>query len=118
MAEAFFNAAADPQAARALSAGIEPAAAINAAVIATMREAGIDLGVRRPQGLTPELVGQAQVLVSVGGGVQVPDTSGLERLSWSIPDPEDQEEDFLDAIRDEIRARVLFLLQERGWARS
>ena len=115
MAAAFFNSLADPKQARAISAGSNPAESVNPAVVTTMSELGLDLSGCRPQRLTEDLAKGAQLLVTMGCAEQCPVVPGLKRLDWSIPDPEDQPPEFLDAIRDEIRARVLHLLKERKW---
>ena len=115
MAAAFFNSLADPQKARAISAGTNPGDAVNPAVVTTMAEIGLDLSGCSPQRLTEDLAKGAQLLVTMGCGEQCPVVPGLSRLDWSIPDPEDQPPEFLDAIRDEVRARVLYLLKERKW---
>jgi arsenate reductase (thioredoxin) len=111
MAAAFFNALADPRRARAISAGTKPAAAVHPAVVDVMREVGIDLAGSRPQRLTPELAGQAQVLVTMGCGEECPFVPGLKVVDWQIADPKDQPLARVREIRDEIREKVKALLQ-------
>ncbi|MEO6400376.1 MAG: arsenate reductase ArsC, partial [Vicinamibacteria bacterium] len=55
MAAAFFNLLADPETARALSAGTSPGERVHPEVVAVMQEVGVDLTAQRPQRLTPEL---------------------------------------------------------------
>ena len=66
MAAAFFNAAADPGRAHALSAGTEPAAHVHPEVVEVMREVGVDLSRAQPTRLTPELAAGASLLVTMG----------------------------------------------------
>jgi arsenate reductase (thioredoxin) len=117
MAAAFFNVAADPTKARALSAGTEPAERVHPEVVAVMREVGIDLASTRPRRLTDELAAGAQLLVTMGCGEQCPVVPGLRRDDWSLPDPKGRPIEDVRAIRDEIRRRVAILIDGGGWAR-
>jgi arsenate reductase len=118
MAAAFFNRLADPARARALSAGTEPGTAVHPEVIAVMREEGVDLSQARPRRLSDELARSAQVLVTMGCGDACPVVPGAERMDWPLPDPKGLPLADVRAIRDEIRARVMALLRERGWEAS
>jgi protein-tyrosine-phosphatase len=55
-AEAFFNRLADGKA-RAISAGTQPAEAVNSIVAKAMLEVGLDISRKRPKMLTSEVVG-------------------------------------------------------------
>ena len=117
MAAALFGAAADPARARAISAGTRPAAAVHPAVVAAMRELGLDLSGAQPRRLTPELARGASLLVTLGCGEECPAVPGLERLDWPLRDPRGEGPDVVRAIRDEIGVRVAALVAERGWGR-
>lgn len=117
MAAAWFNLLADPAAARAVSAGTDPAPRVHPDVVAVMQEVGVDLAEARTARLTPELAQQAQVLVTLGCGDQCPYVPGIERDDWPLEDPKDQPIHTVREIRDEIRRRVEALLHRRGWAR-
>ncbi len=116
IAAAFFNRLVDGAAARALSAGSDPAAAVHPEVVTVMREAGIDLASARPQKLTEALARQAQVLVTMGCGDACPVVPGLRREDWALPDPKGRGAEAVRAIRDDIRARVVDLLAREGLA--
>jgi arsenate reductase (thioredoxin) len=118
MAAAFFNQLADPAQARAVSAGTQPADAIHPMVAAAMKEAGIDLANARPRLLTPELMKDATLLVTMGCGEQCPYIPGLEVDDWALPDPQGRPLSNVRSIRDDIRTRVSRLIQSRGWNRS
>lgn len=118
MAAAFFNALADPTRARALSAGTQPGARVHPEVLATMREAGIDLSAAAPRLLTEELAREAALLVTMGCGEACPAVPGLRRDDWPLPDPKGQPVERVRQIRDEIRARVEKLLADEGWRAS
>jgi len=79
MAAAFFNRRADPNRARALSAGTQPAEHVHPEVVAVMREVGIDLGSAQPRLLTDALAAGAQLLVTMGCGESCPVVPGLRR---------------------------------------
>jgi arsenate reductase len=84
-------------------------------VIATMREAGIDLSSASPRLLTPELAQGAALLVTMGCGEQCPVVPGAERQDWPLQDPKGQPAETVRRIRDEIRARVEALIASHGW---
>jgi arsenate reductase len=117
IAAAFFNELVDPGAARALSAGTQPAATVHPVVVEVMKEAGVDLTSIRPRRLTPELAQDATLLVTMGCGDQCPFVPGLEVADWPLPDPKDRPLPEVRLIRDDIRSRVLTLVKARGWAR-
>jgi arsenate reductase len=117
MAAAFFNALADPERARALSAGTQPAEQVHPEVVTVMREIGIDLSTARPTRLTDELAQGAELLVTMGCGETCPIVPGLERDDWDLPDPKGQPVAHVRAIRDQIRARVAALIATLGWQR-
>ena len=114
MAAAFFNALADPGKARALSAGTSPGDRVHPEVVAVMQEEGIDLSRSRPQKLTTELAGQAQLLITMGCGDECPYVPGLRRDDWPLDDPKGQPVERVRAIRDDIRARVAALVVREG----
>ncbi len=117
MAAAFFNAAADPQKAVAISAGTQPAAKVHPEVLEAMREVGIDLAAARPNALTPELARGARLLVTMGCGEACPVVPGAKVLDWPLQDPKGQSKDAVTKIRDQVRERVRELIEREGWAR-
>ena len=117
MASAFFNALADPERARAVSAGTEPGGRVHPEVVITMAELGIDLSAARPQRLTDELAASGTWLVTMGCGEQCPHVPGLQRADWPLEDPKGRSPERVAEIRDEVRARVAVFVREQGWAR-
>jgi arsenate reductase len=115
MAAAFFNRLADPERARALSAGTQPAERVHPEVVAAMREVGIDLSDARPARLTDESASGAQLLVTMGCGESCPVVPGLRRQDWNLPDPKGQPIERVRAIRQDIRDRVERLVTAEGW---
>jgi arsenate reductase len=117
MAEAFFNAMADPARARAISAGTSPGTRVHPEVVETMREVGLDLTHARPQRLTVNLASRADLLVTMGCGDACPVVPGLRVIDWPLPDPKGRSPDEVRAIRDDIRTRVADLIEREGWRR-
>ena len=117
MAAAWFDALVDPGKARAISAGTAPGTRVHPEVVAAMNEVGIDLSAGQPQFLSDELAQTAALLVTMGCGEACPHVPGLERQDWPLEDPKGKPVERVREIRDEIRARISTLLQERGWAR-
>jgi arsenate reductase len=110
MAAAWFNHLADPQVARAVSAGTSPADRVHPEVLEVMKEAGIDLSGARPQKLTEELARGADRLVTMGCGDECPYVPGLTVEDWPLEDPKGMPVARVREIRDEIRGRVEVLL--------
>lgn len=115
MAAAFFNALANPEQARALSAGTQPGTQVHPEVLAAMKEVGIDLAAAQPQLLTEELTRGADTLITMGCGDTCPRVPGLQRDDWPLEDPKGKSVERVRAIRDEVRGRVESLLKTRGW---
>ncbi len=115
MAAAFFNALADPECARAVSAGTHPAERIHGEVLEVMGEAGIDLSGGTPRSMATAVVEGVDILVTMGCGVACPTLPGAELLEWSFDDPSGESVAAVRRIRDRIRDRVLCLLEERNW---
>jgi arsenate reductase (thioredoxin) len=106
MAAAFFNRLADPEKARAVSAGTQPVERVHPEVLQVMNEAGIDLSTARPQKLTEDLACQANMLITMGCGDQCPYVPRLQREDWPLADPKGKEIGQVRMIRDEVERRV------------
>src|SRR5262245_55361119 len=117
MAAAWFNELADPQRARAISAGTEPGPGVHPEVVEAMREVGVDLAGCAPQKLTDELANGASILVTMGCGEACPAVPGLRRLDWPLDDPKGKPVERVRQIRDDIREHVAELLADHGWSR-
>ena len=117
MAAALFNLLADPERARAVSAGTQPAERVHPEVAEAMDELGVDLRAAKPQLLTGELARGSQLLITMGCGESCPVVPGLRRDDWGIPDPKGESPARVREIRDQIRRRVEALVAAEGWQR-
>ena len=115
MAAAFFNAMTDRAKAQAVSAGTNPGLRVHPEVLEAMEDVGIDLSSAKPQLLTLELAQGADTLITMGCGDQCPVVPGLTRDDWPLEDPKGKPVERVREIRDEVRDRVLRLLEARGW---
>jgi arsenate reductase (thioredoxin) len=111
MAAAFFNEFADRSKADAVSAGTEPGERVHPEVLTVMKEVGIDLSKVKPQKLTQELTNEAQLLVTMGCGDKCPYVPSLRRDDWPLRDPKGLPQEDVRAIRDEVKVRVLKLIE-------
>ena len=96
------------------SAGSEPADAVNPAAVAVMSEVGIDLAGEVPKVLTTDAVRASDVVVTMGCGDTCPIFPGTRYEDWELDDPAGQGVDAVRPIRDEIRARVVALIESLG----
>jgi protein-tyrosine-phosphatase len=111
MAEAFFNQAAGGKAV-AISAGTRPASAVDPKAMEVMREVGIDISGNKPKALTMEMLEQADRVVTMGCGVEgVCPASFVDTEDWQLEDPKGKPIETVRRIRDEIKTRVLRLLE-------
>jgi protein-tyrosine-phosphatase len=96
------------------SAGSMPGDRINPVAVEAMLEEGIDIRAEKPKVLTPEAVQASDVVITMGCGDACPYYPGKRYEDWALDDPAGQGIDAVRPIRDEIRGRVLRLLDELG----
>ncbi|MFW3170598.1 three-helix bundle dimerization domain-containing protein [Geodermatophilus sp. CPCC 206100] len=94
------------------SAGSQPMASIDDAVVAAMAEVGISLGEEFPKPLTDDVVRAADVVVTMGCGDACPVYPGKRYLDWQVRDPAGLSLGEVRAIRADIDTRVRALLAE------
>ncbi|MDM8085204.1 arsenate reductase ArsC [Cellulomonas cellasea] len=96
------------------SAGSAPADQINAVAVEAMLEDGVDIRSEQPKVLTTDAVQASDVVITMGCGDACPIFPGKRYEDWALADPAGQGIEAVRPIRDEIRARVLTLLDELG----
>jgi len=97
-----------------LSAGSMPADQINPSAVDAMLEVGIDIRGEQPKILTTEAVRASDVVITMGCGDTCPIFPGKRYEDWVLEDPAGQGVEAVRPIRDEIRTRILTLLDELG----
>jgi len=94
------------------SAGSQPAAELNPAVVQAMVEIGLDISREFPKALTADKVQAADVVITMGCGDACPIYPGKRYLDWDLPDPAGLDLAAVRPIRDEINQRVRALVAE------
>jgi arsenate reductase (thioredoxin) len=95
------------------SAGSKVGASVDPAVIEVMAELGVDLSEAYAKPLAPEVVGAADVVVTMGrsvGVIEIPTDKRHE--DWRVGDPTGASVDEVRRVRDDIDDRVQALLAE------
>ena len=110
MAEAFFNQMAKGRA-KGISAGFQPADKVNPTAVEAMREAGIDISRNRPKLLTMEMMEGVDKAITMGCENSCPLTT-VETDDWELEDPKDKPIEQVRKIRDEIKDRVMRLIED------
>lgn len=94
------------------SAGSQPAAELNPAVVQAMVEIGLDISREFPKALSADKVQAADVVITMGCGDACPIYPGKRYLDWDLPDPAGLDLAAVRPIRDEINHRVRALVAE------
>ena len=108
MSEAIFNAT-PPERWRAESAGVKAADAINPVAVELLREIGIELGVKTPRLVTPEMIASASRVVTFGCVDRCPIGAKEKSEDWPLPGATGKSMEALRAIRDELRQRIALM---------
>ena len=97
---------------KVLSAGTDPGTEINPMAIAVMLEEGIDLSSAIPEQLSDAKVIESDYVITMGCGDACPYFPGKTYLDWPLDDPKNQPIEKVREIRDEIKSKVLHLIDE------
>ena len=96
------------------SAGSAPADQVNPSAVEAMAEEGIDITAETPKVLTTDAVQASDVVITMGCGDTCPIFPGKRYEDWELEDPAGKGVDSVRPIRDDIKARVLVLLDSLG----
>lgn len=110
IAEAYFNKYA-PEGWKATSAGLKPAEMVHPNAVRLMLEEGIDISRKKPQVMTRELQEKAEVAIIVCSGSLCPVVYTKHVEEWDMPDPAKMPIKEARKVRDEIKNRVLELIE-------
>jgi arsenate reductase (thioredoxin) len=94
------------------SAGSAPAGSINPLVVEVLAERGIALTTAYPKPLSDNVIGAADVIITMGCGDACPIFPGKRYEDWNVADPAEQPIEVVRDIRDDIQARVTALLRD------
>jgi arsenate reductase len=98
------------------SGGSEPATSLNPAAVEVMAEVGVDITGQTPRRWTDEILGEVDVVVTMGCGETCPLLPGKRYEDWQLDDPAGRPVEAVRPIRDEIRRRVEELVGSLGIA--
>ncbi len=111
MAEGLLNALAQGRA-TAKSAGAAPSDRVDPLAVQAMKEIGIDISMRMPKMITPDMVREADRVVLMGCGTNSCPIIPKELVDWQIEDPAGKGIRKFREVRDTIRRKVEQLLAE------
>jgi arsenate reductase len=101
-----------------LSAGLDPDDSVSEVTLASLAEAGIDRSDQIPTKLTHDLLAQADIVIALKPGLDLPHQNGVRYETWPLPDPAEWDIDGIRPLRDYIDAKVQQLLTELPQPRS
>ena len=96
------------------SGGSNPGKQLNPAAVEAMREVGIDISTEFPKPFDTEAVQAADAVITMGCGDSCPIFPGKHYEDWALEDPAGLDVEAVRPIRDEIRLRVVELLNSLG----
>ena len=94
------------------SAGSAPGAEVNPVAVEAMAEVGIDISGTAPQHWTDQMIGEVDVVVTMGCGDICPVYANKRYLDWELDDPAGCDLAMVRGVRDEIRRQVDALLAD------
>ena len=114
MAEAFFNSFGVSESI-AYSAGTFPGENVNQAVVTVMKELDIDLSGIKPKLLTQDMLDQADKVITMGCNIEDACPANMVITEdWGLDDPKGQSLDKVRSIRNQVKSKVIGLLNEMG----
>lgn len=99
---------------RVVSGGTQPAETVNPAAVEAMAEVGVDIAASQPRLWSEETVKEADAVITMGCGDVCPIFPGKKYEDWELADPAGQGLDMVRGVRDDIKERVLTLLESLG----
>ena len=95
-----------------LSGGSEPKDSINKNIAEALQKRGLSIEKEYPKALTPEMVQESDIVITMGCGETCPIFPGKKYLDWQIGDPADKDLATAEKVVDEIWNKVSDLLKE------
>ena len=94
------------------SVGSTPGAEVNPVAVEAMAEVGIDISGAEPQHWIDEMMGEVDVVVTMGCGDAFPVYPNKRYLDWELDDPAGCDLTMVRGVRNEIGRRVDALLAD------
>ena len=112
MAEAFFRKYM-PKGFEAISAGTKPSAQVNPIVSQAMNELGIDIENQTPKPISQQIISESEKAINMGciDKESCPALFMKDIIDWQIPDPKGKSIEEVRKIRDQIKTKVMILIQ-------
>jgi protein-tyrosine-phosphatase len=95
----------------AYSAGSQPSGVVSPKAIEAMKEIGIDISSHTSKGFNKLPEFEWDAVVTMGCGDACPFLPAKMRFDWNIPEPRNMPKEEFNKVRDDIRQRVLELLE-------
>ncbi len=111
MAEAFFKKY-TPKKFNVFSAGTNPSSQLNSLTVKVMKEIGIDLNDQSPKLMSDSMIDDSLKTINMGcmDRESCPSLFVKDVINWNISDPKDKSIDEVRKIRDQIKFKVLHLI--------
>lgn len=115
MAEAFTNHFGKDKI-TASSGGINLSDRVNPTVVEAMKEKGIDISKNQPKLVTPKMIEEADLIITMGCGAGdlCPGPFFKATVDWGLEDPKGKPIEKVREIRDDIEKRVKTLIEQNG----
>jgi arsenate reductase len=97
---------------KAYSSGSKPSGKINPKAISAMAELEYDLSTHDSKSLEEIPKIEYEYAITMGCGDECPFVNAKNRKDWQLPDPRHMEGEEFNKVRDEIKERVLELLDK------
>jgi len=97
---------------KAYSSGSKPSGKINPKAIAAMSDLGYDLTTHDSKSLDEIPKIEYEYAITMGCGDECPLVNAKHREDWQLPDPRHMEGEEFNKVRDEIKERVIQLLEK------
>jgi protein-tyrosine-phosphatase len=112
MAEAFFKKFM-PKGFEVISAGTKPSEKVNPIVLQAMNEIGIDMKNQTPKTISQQIISESEKAVNMGciDKESCPALFLKDVLDWQIPDPKGKSIEEVREIRDQIKTKVMILIE-------
>jgi arsenate reductase len=96
----------------ATSGGLNPASEINPIVAEALHEVGADTSAARPRRVTADDLAQADVVVTMKPGLELPGPVLGRRVEWEFPNPDTWDLEGVRGMRDDVAIEVRDLVDE------